>query len=183
MFERVNRYLPAAWLAWILLAATKRLIRLFPPPDAQLNGDAYWTYLPNARKLLEHPWAFLTSSPESYHVAPLGYMWAAVWGAIPERIQLANCALFLICVLLMWRCASKLGGTLAGIVATGLMVYHPQMATYIPQVLTESIYLFGLMLVLCLRSKHQIIEPAARATDARMVSALLLHTKGLGFSL
>ena len=146
MFERVNRYLPAAWLAWILLAATKRLIRFFPPPDAQLNGDAYWTYLPNARKLLEHPWAFLTSSPESYHVAPLGYMWAAVWGAIPERIQLANCALFLICVLLMWRCASKLGGTLAGIVATGLMVYHPQMATYIPQVLTESIYLFGLML-------------------------------------
>ena len=38
-------------------------------------------------------------------------------------------------------------------------------------------------LVWCLRSKHQIIEPAARATDARMVSALLLHTKGLGFSL
>lgn len=146
MFEKLNRYLPAAWLAWILLAATKRLIRLFPPPGAQLNGDAYWTYLPNARRLLEHPWMFLTSSPESYHVAPLGYLWAAVWGAIPERIQLANCALFLVCVLLMWRCATRLGGNLAGIVATGLMVYHPQMATYIPQVLTESVYLFGLML-------------------------------------
>ena len=38
-------------------------------------------------------------------------------------------------------------------------------------------------LVWCLKSKHQIIELAARATDARMVSALLCHTKGLGFSL
>ncbi len=35
-------------------------------------------------------------------------------------------------------------------------------------------------LVWCLKSKHQIIELAARATDARMVSALLRHTKGLG---
>ena len=35
-------------------------------------------------------------------------------------------------------------------------------------------------LVWCLRSKHQIIETAARATDAKMVSALLCHTKGLG---
>ena len=35
-------------------------------------------------------------------------------------------------------------------------------------------------LVWCLRSKHQIIETAARATDAKMESALLCHTKGLG---
>jgi DNA-binding NtrC family response regulator len=35
-------------------------------------------------------------------------------------------------------------------------------------------------LVWCLKSKHQIIELAARATDARMVSALLRHTKGFG---
>ena len=35
-------------------------------------------------------------------------------------------------------------------------------------------------LVWCLKSKHQIIELAARATDARMVSALLCHTKGFG---
>ena len=35
-------------------------------------------------------------------------------------------------------------------------------------------------LVWCLKSKHQIIELAARATDARMVSALLRHTNGFG---
>ena len=139
------RYLSAAWLAWILLAATKRLIRFFPPPDAPLNGDAYWTYLPNARKLLEQPWAFLTTDPNSYHVAPLGYVWAAIWGADPERIQLANCVLFLACVLLLWRCSTRLGGFLAGVVATSLLAYHPELTTYVPQVLTESIYLFGLV--------------------------------------
>ena len=41
---------------------------------------------------------------------------------------------------------------------------------------------FGL-LVWCLKSNHQIIELAARATDAKMVSALLCHTNGLGSSL
>ena len=39
------------------------------------------------------------------------------------------------------------------------------------------------ILVWCLKSKHQIIELAARATDAKMVSALLCHTNGLGSSL
>ncbi|MEZ5644350.1 MAG: type IV secretion system protein [Burkholderiaceae bacterium] len=38
-------------------------------------------------------------------------------------------------------------------------------------------------LVWCLKSKHQIMVPAARATDAKMVSALLCHTNGLGSSL
>ena len=37
--------------------------------------------------------------------------------------------------------------------------------------------------VWCLKSNHQIIELAARATDAKMVSALLCHTNGLGSSL
>ncbi len=38
-------------------------------------------------------------------------------------------------------------------------------------------------LVWCLKSKHQIMVLAARATDAKMVSALLCHTNGLGSSL
>ena len=44
-------------------------------------------------------------------------------------------------------------------------------------------HLSSASLVWCLRSKHQIIETAARATDAKMVSALLCHTNGLGSSL
>ena len=38
-------------------------------------------------------------------------------------------------------------------------------------------------LVWCLKSNHQIMVLAARATDAKMVSALLCHTNGLGSSL
>ena len=147
MCKREPQYFFATtWLAFLLVAATKRLIRLFPAPDAELNGDAFWTYLPNARKLLEHPWAFLTNDPASYHVAPLGYIWPALWGAHPALIQLANCMLFLASILLLWRAATRLGGMWAGIVSTALMVFHPDLTSYIPQVLTESIFLFGLLL-------------------------------------
>ena len=44
-------------------------------------------------------------------------------------------------------------------------------------------WLLALSLVWCLKSKHQIMVLAARATDAKMVSALLCHTNGLGSSL
>lgn len=146
MQRKFTFYFLAAWLAFLLTKATQQLIRFFPSPDAELNGDAYWTYLPSARKLLDHPWAFLTTDPASYHVAPLGYIWPALWGADPVRIQVANCVLFLACVLLMWRAAIRLGGWIASVVAVALLTYHPDLTSYIPQVLTESIYLFGLML-------------------------------------
>ena len=46
-------YLSAAWLTWILAIAIQRVSRAFPAPGAELNSDARWVYLPNARKLLE----------------------------------------------------------------------------------------------------------------------------------
>lgn len=140
-------FLSYAWLTFVLVAATKKLIRVFPPPDAEINGDAYWTYLPNARKLLDHAWSFLTTDPASYHVAPLGYIWPAIWGADRASIQIANCVLFLACILLAWRAATRLGGMLAGVISTALLVFHPDLVHYIPQVLTEAIFLFGLMLL------------------------------------
>ena len=56
---------------------------------------------------------------------------------------------------------------------------HPDLKRSLPAVDPEHRELY-VSLVWCLKSKHQIIELAARATDARMVSALLRHTKGLG---
>ena len=150
------RWLGALWLGFILVAATKRLIRVFPPAGTPLNNDAQWTYLPNAHKLLADPWGFLSTDPSSYHVAPLGYMWPALWGADPTRVQLANCILFLLCLLLLWRCATRLGGLWAGVVATALMAHHPVLAESIPQVLTESQYLFGLMLLLTGTIEHTL---------------------------
>ncbi|MBF5003976.1 ArnT family glycosyltransferase [Diaphorobacter caeni] len=146
MSDRQIRFFSLVWLGWILSAATRQLIRYFPQPDAPLNGDAFWIYLPNARKWLDHSWTFFTTDPYSYHVAPLGYWWAAIWRADPATIQMANCILFLACVVLMWRCASRLGGFWAGVTATALLVYYPTLTSFIPQVLTEPLYLFGLLL-------------------------------------
>jgi len=135
----------ALWLGTALLVATKRLIKLFPWPGAELNSDAFHVYLPNARQLLHAPWQFLSTDPASYHVAPLGYLWAALWGANHALIELANCILFLLCILLMWRCAKCLGGLVAAAVCSALLAVSP-MLEWTAQVLTEPIYLFGLML-------------------------------------
>ena len=55
MSGKYRFHLSAAWLALILAAAIQRVGRAFPAPGAELNSDARWVYLPNARKLLEAP--------------------------------------------------------------------------------------------------------------------------------
>lgn len=132
----------------LLGLAFQHLSKAYPPLDAPLNSDAFWTYLPNARKLLQTPWAFLTTDPASYHVAPLGYMWPALLGADQALIQTANGGLFLISCVLMWDLVRRLGGSLAAFAATGLLIGHPDLINHAPLVLTESIYLFGLMAAL-----------------------------------
>ena len=135
-------------MTFILWMTVDRLRRAFPPLDRELNSDAHFTYLPNARKLLAAPWEFLTTDPRAYDVAPLTYIWPAVLGADRANIQIANGALFLIGVFLFWAFVKRLGGTLAAFIATGLLIAHPDIADYAPQVLTEAQYFFGLMLVL-----------------------------------
>ncbi|RRD58142.1 acyltransferase [Comamonadaceae bacterium OH2545_COT-014] len=138
----------AAWLAWMLTTALQQVIHFFPAPDAELNGDAYWTYLPNARKFLANPWEFLTTDMASLHVAPLSYLWPAMWGADPVMTQIANSVLYLLSIVLMWHLATRLGGLVAGMVATALLTHFPDLASYVPQVLTEPPYMFGLLLFL-----------------------------------
>ena len=151
--SRSNRLHAAAhWfngclLILLLWIAGRRLGKVFPEFGA-LNSDAYWTYLPNARKLLEAPWTFLTSDPASYHVAPLGYIWPAIWGSDQQLTQLANCALFLACIVLIWSFVRRIGGTLAAAVACSILVGHPDIADHAAQVLTESLFLFGFSLSL-----------------------------------
>ncbi len=143
-----HRYWQGALLLVLLGVAFQRLRQAYPPLDAPLNSDAFWTYLPNARKLLQAPWSFLTTDPASYHVAPLGYMWPALLGADQALIQTANGALFLVSCVLLWDFVRRLGGSLAAFVATGLLIGHPDLINHAPLVLTESVYLFGLMLAL-----------------------------------
>ena len=153
--------LTAVWLTWMLVAATKRMIRFFPAPEAPLNNDAYWTYLPNAKNLLKAPWYFLTQVEDSFYVAPLGYVWPAIWGADHVTTQLANCTLFLLSIVLMWRLATRLGGLLAGMVATALLVFYPDLTSFVTQVLTESLYLFSLLLLLTCITEY-VLSPSSQ---------------------
>lgn len=168
--------LSAVWLTWALTAALHRIIRAFPAPGAEINSDAYWTYLPNAKKFLDHPWTFLTTDPSSYHVAPLSYIWVALWGADPVTVQVANCVLFLLCVLMMWRTAILLGGLVAGVISTSLLVYSPEIYTFVTRVLSESIYLFGLLLFLWASCEYLL-------SDRRRLTWLALASAGLTITL
>lgn len=175
-FAIIARCTSVVCLTFILLVATKRLIRLFPPPDAELNGDAFWTYLPNARSFLEHPWTYLTTDLSSLYVAPLGYIWPALWGANPALTQLANCVLFLLSIVLMWRLTTRLGGLIAGLSATILLTTHPDVLSYIPQVLTESLYLFGFLLFVTASTEY-LLAPQ------RKIAWLTLASLGLSITL
>ncbi|ARU06025.1 hypothetical protein CCO03_16330 [Comamonas serinivorans] len=147
-------------LSIVLWVAVQRLIPAFAP-QGQLNSDAQWSYLPSARELLANPWAFLTTNPSSYHVAPLGYVWPAVWQADQLAIQFANCGLFFLSIGLLWLLMQKLGGVLAAFITTGLLVIHPGVVENIPQVLTEAPYLFGMVLAL-FGAVHALIYPSRR---------------------
>lgn len=166
----------SVWLAWVLTTALHRIIRAFPTHGAELNSDAFWTYIPNAKKFLEHPWLFLTTDPSSYHVAPLSYIWVALWGADPIKTQIANCVLFLLCILMMWRSAVLLGGMVAGLISTSLLVYSPDIYTYVTQVLTESIYLFGLLLFIWAACEYLL-------SDRRRFMWLVIASSGLAITL
>ncbi len=133
-------FLLLVWACW-------RLVDAFPP-EGRLNGDAYWTYLPAAKLILQKPWQFLTTETLSYHVAPLGYLWPALWRADQVTIQVANCMLFVLALLMLWHTARALGGAIAGLVTVTLFIRHPDLLGYVPEVLTEAPYLFGWALAL-----------------------------------
>lgn len=134
-------------LLLMLWLVGKRLAKALPAPGA-LNGDAYWAYLPSAHKILHHPWTFLTTDPASYHVAPLGYIWPAIWGANQISIQFANCALFLTSIVLLCGFVREVGGLIAAFVAGVILLEHPDIHDHAAQVLTEAPYFFGFSLAL-----------------------------------
>ena len=143
----IRHGLTLLWLALVGWHAIDRLRQYYLQSLGAVNSDAQYTYLPAARGVLEHGWHFLTSNPLAYRVAPLGYMWPALWQGNETWIRLANAVLFLACIGLTWRIATRLGGWVAGVISTLLLVKHPGLGYYVPKVMTEPIYLFGFMLM------------------------------------
>ncbi|RYH61134.1 MAG: hypothetical protein EON54_10445 [Alcaligenaceae bacterium] len=141
-----KKMLTGVWLVFVSIVAIFGLRKIYMQSIGMRNGDAEWIYLPAGRKLLDDPINFITTDILSYSVAPLGYVWSAIWGVNEIAIKLANCALFLICIYLLWRIALRLGGVLAAMAATLVWATTHTLLHAIPQVLTEAMYMFGFLL-------------------------------------
>lgn len=146
MSKRIFQIIEFSWLLVAFITAGRKLHHYYTESLSQVNSDAQYTYLPAAKHILHNAWEFLISNPQSYTVAPLGYLWPALWGADEILIRAANSALFFCCIWLVWKTANRIGGIVAGMVATFILVKHPAIGYYIPKVLTEAIFLFGLLL-------------------------------------
>ncbi len=169
MTEGKARALATRTLPWlstlaIVALAVLRLQHYYPLDlDASGNSDAFFTYLPSARRWLEQGWIFLLNDPFSTRVAPLGYLWPALWQADVTAIRWANGGLFVASALIMARASQRLGGPIGATVAVLLLLYHPGIAYYMPKVLTEPLYLFGLMLL-----SWSLIEILLRSDRAQL---------------
>ena len=104
--------------------------------------DPLITYLPAARDFLDQGFAFLLS-PTSYRVAPLTYLWPALWGADPALIRLAHMGVWAACVFFLWQSCLWLGGKVCALIALGLLLLTPQLLLYFPSEMSEPLYLLG----------------------------------------
>lgn len=141
--QRRNPLARLPWAkVWLLLACFVGLRFIVVHLDDPVSMDAMHVYLPMARALLDQGWSVLLQ-PESYHVAPLAYLWPALWGAESTWIRTANMALWVGCVWFMWRTCHLLGGVRVAALAM-LLLLSPSLMRYFPSELTEPVYLFGL---------------------------------------
>lgn len=131
---------PWVWLALILALAVYRLWQIWGVP---VPFDATYSYLPAAERLLTDGPAFLLSR-ESYRVAPLTFLWPALWQLDQDAIRLANGALFLASAAMLWRTADLLGGSRAAVLAALLFVVNPELRHYFVAEWPEPFYVAGL---------------------------------------
>ena len=93
-----------AWLVPVMVLAVVRLAEIWGRPAPH---DAVYTYFPAAKRLINEGFAFFLD-PESYRMAPLAYIWPALWQLDQDAIRLANGALFLAAAAMLWRTADLL---------------------------------------------------------------------------
>jgi len=109
-------------------------------PNAILP-DAQNTYLPYASALLKDKLAFFGDA-RSLRVAPMSYIYPALFGADPEVIKIGNTVLSCMIVLIMFRLGSLLHSRPAGIAAAFLYAASPILAEFKPVILSEPPFIF-----------------------------------------
>lgn len=109
-------------------------------PNA-IRPDTQNTYLPYAHALLTDKLAFFGDA-RSLRVAPMSYIYPALFGADPEVIKIGNTVLSCILVLIMFRLGSLLHSRPAGIAAAFLYAASPILAEFKPAILSEPPFIF-----------------------------------------
>ncbi len=142
---RTTRRLTAALSHWyvaaLAVAALVHLGILQRVPFA-LMVDSANVYLPGAEQLLERGLKFF-AEPESYHTAPLNFVWPALFFAQPEAIVSANHVLSVGCLLLAFAIGRVLAGLRAGLAAGISYAVSPLIAPLFAHVLSEPLFMFG----------------------------------------
>lgn len=103
--------------------------------------DSLNVYLPYAHALLTDKLAFFLDM-RSMRVAPMAYIYPAIFGADPDAIKIGNVVLSCLTVLIMFRLGSLLHSRPAGFVAAFLYAASPILAEFKPVILTEPPFFF-----------------------------------------
>ena len=140
---RSQRRHPLFATVWLMALAAIAVVRMARRMDHTAIPDAVHRYFPYATRLMNEGLGFLLS-PESAHVAPLGYLWPALFGNDVLTIRWVNACLFLVCLVLLWHICQRLCDTRAAVIATLLMVAHPPLYTLFPVELTEPLFMTGI---------------------------------------
>jgi hypothetical protein len=108
-------------------------------------GDARAYYLPYARDFLERGLAVL-ADPKSLKLAPLSYLYPALLGADPGRIQLVNVALYAALFVPVYRTGRLLHSRAAGLLAAFGFAALDEYQRWVPTVYTEAPFVALLVL-------------------------------------
>ena len=142
-----NSALTGCWLLLVLAVGVNHLISTFPSPNDFWSDEKY-AYLRAAERLLAQGPSFFLDDPYSYRTAPLGYLWPVLWQMDAQLTRLASSALYLLCIPMLWHIGMRLSGPVAAVTTTLLFVIHDGLASHMPRILTEPLYIFGLVLFL-----------------------------------
>lgn len=138
-FPRHFADIPVVVLIWILLglACVVQAVLLSNAPPVHLPFDFIHSYQPLAQQLLQTGTSVLWSD-ESIRVAPVSYVWMALFGADPSAIFHANIAIGIALCLLAFDTTRRLHSISAGLIAAWGISLSPLLLSVLPQPLTEA---------------------------------------------
>lgn len=133
------------WLFLITAIYAIYLFRVFQYFDRPISPDAARVYLPFATNVLEQGLSFLFKS-ESIKVAPLSYLWPALFGGKAEVVKCVNIIAGIFMIAFTYGIARRLHSHVAGLVAALLFARSPLLIHWVPTALSEPpFFLFTLI--------------------------------------